>query len=77
MKSKMTLHEIYYKLKDINEQRNMLAKCLASSVIENDSEGIIESFKKSYQHMEEVLEYYSTIEVEFDNKYAGEENEDE
>ncbi|GEM_PF-4087733 len=71
MKVNMTLHEIYTKLKCLREQRDnyarIVADCLAENE-ENDANHFIEKFK----HINNVIKYYSRIEVEFENEFATE-----
>lgn len=64
----MTLHEVYTKLKELRERRDIYGRMIAESVTEDDDHGV-RSFKGKYKHIEKVIEYYSQIEVEFENKY--------
>lgn len=71
MKTVMTLHEVYLKLKELRERRDMYARIIAEYVTEEDENGV-RDFKEKYEHIQSVIDYYSDIEVEYENKYASE-----
>lgn len=71
MKVSMTLHEIYTKLKYLREQRDNYARIIADCLAENE-ENEANHFVEKFKHINDVIEYYSQIDVEFDNKFATE-----
>lgn len=70
MKDKMTFHEIYMKLTELRERRDVFARLITESLIEEgEVSSYVEHWKSKYKHVNELIEYYSEIEVEFENKY--------
>jgi hypothetical protein len=67
----MTFGEMCENIKELREQRSLYSRIIAESVIENDEEAV-KSFTDKYKRISDVINYYSAIEVEFENKYATE-----
>lgn len=64
VKTKMTLHEVYMKIKELRECRDLFARCIAEAILE-DNQKSVEHFKEGYKNVENLIDYYSEIEVEF------------
>lgn len=75
MKVKRTLHQIYSELTELRKTRETTCQLVARSVIENNKHAI-EHFSDEYKHFDEVINYLSHIEVEYEDKYETEEDED-
>lgn len=69
-----TLHEIYSELTELREMRKSSANILAIATIGEDKYQIERSLS-GYKHYDEIIDYLSRIEVEYDDKYAEEEEE--
>lgn len=75
MKVKKTLHEVYAELKELREVRDMRARLVAESFAEGDQEAA-DGFNKKFKYVDEVINYLSEIEVEYEDKYETEEDDD-
>ena len=71
MKTKMTLHEVYMKLTELRERRNIYSRLITECLID-ENEDSVERYTEKYQRLNEMIDYYSEIEVEFENKYQVE-----
>lgn len=70
MKVKRTLHEIYSELTQLREQRDMMGRVATESYIEGETRSF-QHFVKRYNHYDEVINYLSEIEVEYEDKYES------
>lgn len=73
MKVKKTLHQIYQELVELRETRATTGQLVARATI-NGNDGAIKHFINQYKHYDEVIDYLSRIEVEFEDKYETEED---
>ena len=71
MKVKRTLHEIYAKLTELREIRDIKGRLVAECLVEEDQKAA-EEFTKKYKHFDDLINYLSEIEVEYEYKYETE-----
>lgn len=74
MKVKRTLHEIYADLKQLRETRDIRGRLVAECLAEGDLEAA-EDFVRQFKHTDEIIEYMSNIQVEYEDKYEAEEED--
>lgn len=72
MKVTKTLHEIYNELTHLNKMRDMASNMLARAVVTNNQYHI-DKATEEYKHLDEVIQYLSRIEVEYEDKYEAKE----
>lgn len=74
MKVKRTLHEIYAEIKELREMRDIHARLVAEALVEGDQLAV-DSFTKKFKHSDDVINYLSGIEVEYEDEYETEEDD--
>lgn len=72
MKVKTTFYEIYTRISDLRKTRDIHARILADSLVDG-SQKSVEHFTLKYQHYNDLIEYLSEIEVEYEENYKSEE----
>ena len=76
MKVKRTLNEICTNLVHLRDARDMYARLVAETLREGN-QAAAESFMEKFKHFDEVINYLSEIEVEYEDKYEEDEPEEE
>ncbi|MGG0667777.1 hypothetical protein ABE073_04525 [Lederbergia citrisecunda] len=74
IKVKTSLYEVYTRIKELRETRDIYARLVADEMVEGNQESV-EHFIRKYKHFDDVIEYLAQIEVEYEDKYESEEEE--
>lgn len=69
MKVKKTLGEISAELEELKKLRDQEAMSVAGCM-STKREDLAKTFLKDYKHYNKLIDYYSKIKVEYEDKYA-------